>query len=86
MEILIPKPDLAFDPLGTPQHMRKPSGTILIDGKDVASTAQCCHCGCHFIMLKGSGKTRGFCTLCTEITCGDPACHPHNPWRKRYEM
>lgn len=36
-------------------------------------TLQCCHCGCHWQLVKGSGKVRGFCMRCNGPTCG-PAC------------
>lgn len=48
----------------------KPSGFILLDGQVVADTIQCVHCGRHFIMIKGSGKERGFCLKCNGIICG----------------
>ncbi len=63
----------------------KPSGHILIDNVEVASTKQCCHCGAHFVSVKGSGKIRGFCTHCMAITCGDVNCDPCVPFEKKIE-
>ena len=36
-------------------------------------TMQCCHCGKHWNFVPGSGRQRGFCYHCMQITCG-PAC------------
>ncbi len=63
-----------------------PSGTILMDGQAVADTKQCCHCGKHYISIKGSGKRRGFCTKCMNVTCGDPACDPCRPMLLQLEQ
>jgi len=61
------------------------SGAILVDGVQVASTHQCCHCGGHFVSVKGSGKTRGFCLRCSKVTCGAPECDPCIPFEKKLE-
>lgn len=57
---------------------RNYAGTILIDGRDVAITRQCCHCGSHWIAIKGSGRVRGYCSRCDGHTCG-PEC-PTRRW------
>ena len=49
-------------------------GGIIFDGKQVASTLQCPHCGGHFVSTPGSGKKRGFCFGCHGVTCGSDAC------------
>ena len=36
-------------------------------------TLSCCHCGLHFVVQPGSGRTRGFCMNCNGPVCG-PAC------------
>ncbi len=64
---------------------RNPSGTIIIDGQDVANTMQCCHCGKHFISVRGSGKIRGFCTCCMQITCGATECNPCIPFERKVD-
>lgn len=64
----------------------KEAGVILIDGQQVGSTKQCCHCGGHFMMVKGSGKLRGYCTKCNEITCGKIGCCKCVPFEKKLEM
>ena len=65
--------------------VRKPSGHILMDGQEIAQTIQCCHCGGHFVSIKGSGKVRGFCMCCHKITCGDPKCNPCVPFEKKLD-
>lgn len=64
---------------------RKPSGHILVDNVEVASTKQCCHCGKHFVSIKGSGKIRGFCMCCHKITCGNVECDPCIPFEQKLE-
>lgn len=68
------------------QFESKPSGHILIDGQEVAQTKQCCHCGNHFVSIKGSGKIRGHCVLCKKITCGAPACDAHVPFQAKLDF
>jgi hypothetical protein len=70
---------------GDPQFERKPSGFILVDDKEVASTIQCCHCDTHFISIKGSGHRRGFCTNCMKRTCGALKCDVCYPMLKKIE-
>lgn len=36
-------------------------------------THQCVHCGGHFVMVRGSGKLRGYCSRCDGLVCG-PGC------------
>lgn len=59
---------------GDTKFERKPSGAILLDGIEVAHTLQCCHCGCHYVSIKGSGIKRGFCLKCMKTTCGNHEC------------
>jgi hypothetical protein len=61
-------------------------GHILVDGKQVAETHQCCHCGGHFIMRRGSGKVRGFCLKCQGPTCGAGGCDRCVPFEARLEF
>lgn len=61
------------------------SGAILVDGTQVASTHQCCHCGNHFVSVKGSGTRRGFCLKCGKVTCGAAECDPCTPFEKKLE-
>lgn len=63
----------------------KIGGVILIDGRQVADTKQCCHCGGHFKSVPGSGKTRGYCMNCNHITCGKPECNPCYPFEKKMD-
>jgi hypothetical protein len=64
----------------------KEAGVIIVDGRQVASTKQCCHCGGHFVMEKGSGKLRGWCMKCHEITCGKIECCKCVPFEKKLDL
>lgn len=68
------------------RYERKPSGAIVADGREVAHTMQCCHCGNHFVSIKGSGKRRGFCHGCMKVTCGAGECDPCIPFEKKLEL
>lgn len=58
----------------------KTDGAIVLDGKWVADTLQCVHCGSHEEIIPGSGKKRAFCPKHPEnpgglgFVCGRPAC------------
>jgi hypothetical protein len=67
-------------------YERGASGFILMDGKEVAHTLQCCHGGEHFVSIKGSGKRRGYCLNCQKVTCGAEACDPCVPWESRMSI
>jgi len=62
------------------QHERKPHGIIIVNGKEVATTLQCPHCGGHFVSRKGSGHRRTFCTRCMAVTCGQHECDACQPF------
>lgn len=70
--------------------VRNPKGYGIITGAngDVIEfdTEQCCHCGRHFQMVKGSGRRRGFCLCCNKITCGNPKCDVCIPFEKQLEI
>ncbi len=59
---------------GDAQHERKPHGIIFADGKEVAVTLQCPHCGGHFMSRKGSGHRRIFCMYHMAVCCGQEGC------------
>lgn len=64
-------------------------GTVLADGQEVGRTMQCCHCGCHWVWVHGSGKTRSWCLSCQGFTCGSERCTrplPHISWKERLEL
>ena len=69
-----------------PQYESKPSGYIIIDGQEVGHTKQCPHCNQHFLSVRGSGKIRGYCTLCKTVTCGSPACDICIPYEAKMEV
>lgn len=72
--------------MGNARSTRRPGGVLLADGKEIADTKQCCHCGMHFIMVRGSGKRRGYCMNCGDITCGSQACSPCMHFMKKLEL
>ena len=57
---------------------RNPAGYTIsqdVEGKVVEhDTLQCCHCGAHWEVIRGSGIARGFCQLCMGPTCGKQEC------------
>ncbi len=65
---------------------KKEDGIIILDGSVVATTKQCCHCGNHFVMIKGSGKKRGWCMKCHAITCGCIKCCKCVPFEKKLDL
>lgn len=52
----------------------KASGAILVDGKHIADTIQCKHCGGHFVHQRGKAATRGWCFKCNGMLCGQKRC------------
>lgn len=74
------------NPFGDTRFERKPSGAFIVDGKEVAHTLRCCHCGGHFVSVRGSGKKRGWCTVCRSITCGKAGCDVCVPFEARLEV
>lgn len=69
---------------------RNPHGfvTIVEPGRATieADTLQCCHCGGHFRVLRGSGTKRGWCGHCGGPTCGRLECHVCLPLEKWLRM
>lgn len=60
--------------------------TPLDGGSPVQSdTVHCCHCGVTWIFKPGSGRRRGKCGKCNDITCGKPECDPCRPYKKLIE-
>jgi hypothetical protein len=70
-----------------PIHIRRPASNVIDDsGNELYDYQSCCHCGQHFVMVKGSGKRRGFCMSCGGFTCGGPHCSRGcTPFMKRLE-
>lgn len=66
-------------------------GLIIINNPDrdkplaEIKTLQCVHCGSHFPVQPGSGKTRGFCLNCNGPVCG-PSCAECVPIEKWLEL
>ena len=65
--------DDIVDDYSDAQHERKPHGLIFLNGKEVASTLQCPHCGGHFTSQKG--KLRNKCLKHDAKVCDKPACN-----------
>jgi len=65
------------------------AGVIIIadevGGVQEHATAQCCHCGTHFVMRNGSGVRRGWCFKCPGVVCG-PGCAECVPIEKRLDL
>lgn len=76
-----PDPSSLVDDYSDAKHEKHAHGLVIVDGKEVATTLQCPHCGGHFVSRKGSGKRRDYCLKCDAICCGGemtpyPYCHP----------
>lgn len=73
---------------------RGPKGAIIIDGRVVADTFFCVHCGCHFTKKLGTdgrwrnpgGHVDSFCLKCMGPTCGRGQCDPCMPFEKKLEQ
>lgn len=61
-------------------------GGIIVDGRQVATTLQCPHCGGHFLSIPGSGARRTFCIRCGQVTCGEKVCDVCIPIEARLEF
>lgn len=64
----------------------KIAGNVFTDGRETGETVQCVHCARHWIIVKGSGRVRGFCMNCGGITCGSKECNVCVPWQKKLEL
>jgi hypothetical protein len=64
---------------------RTAHGAFIIEGREVAHTLQCPHCGGHFVSRRGSGARRTFCLRCMAVTCGSPVCDPCIPFEIKLE-
>ena len=63
-------------------------GYLIITGPDGMieyDTLQCVHCNKHYIVKPGSGKRRGWCTLCSGTTCGEVGCAACVPFEKKLD-
>lgn len=81
---LIIKPGVV-DEYADAKHESKPHGIVFVDGKEVATTLQCPHCGAHFVSMKGSGARRHFCMKCMAVTCGSGRCIACTPFIAQLE-
>lgn len=53
---------------------RRPHGIVFVNGKEVAHTLKCPHCGAQFVSRRGSGHHRTYCLRHQAVTCGSAAC------------
>jgi hypothetical protein len=57
---------------------------MAFDGKIIEmDSLQCCHCNVHYHVRPGSGKQRGWCTMCSQPTCGRSACAVCVPFERK---
>ncbi len=64
------------------------SGNVIITdvtGNHQADTLKCIHCQHVWVVVKGSGRKRGFCTSCMGPTCGSHACMECDHFMKKIE-
>jgi hypothetical protein len=62
--------------------MTNEHGGIVVDGRQVDSTLQCCHCNAH----RSRELMGGFCRNCMGPTCKAQACMKCAPWEKQMEV
>ena len=68
---------------------RSPHGGIILSGPEGTyqrDTVQCCHCGMHWIVEPGSGRQRGFCMKCMQVTCGAENCQACIPTEQKLDI
>ena len=67
----------------------RPAGHIWITDLDgnvsEYDTLQCAHCQGHWKVIPGSGRKRGYCLNCAQVTCGRPCCDVCIPIEQRIE-
>lgn len=78
------------DPYAKAAADRRYGGTVLVDGKEVACTIQCVHCGDHAVLLRnvaGDLCTGGWCSRCNGFICGRKclSCKPFERWLEEVE-
>ena len=71
-------------------RMGKAAGYISVVSPDhppiERDTLQCVHCGGHWSVEPGSGRQRGFCTMCNGPHCGREHCWECVPFRKKLDQ
>jgi hypothetical protein len=86
MDIIIPGVNEGLDEYKDAKHERHPHGIVFVNGQEVATTLQCCHCGLHYVSRRGSGIRRGFCLKCMQVTCGKQECMTCTPYAAELGM
>ena len=73
----------------TAYRMGRAAGYISIVGPSHShierDTLQCVHCSGHWSVEPGSGKQRGWCTMCNGPHCGRQNCWECVPFMKKIE-
>ena len=76
----------------TPTHsVRNPHSVIIINDPDLPHEIQidllhCCHCQYAWRVEPGSGKRRGYCLKCNQVTCGGETCGECMPFEKKLAL
>lgn len=66
--------------------LKNGKGAIVQNGEHIADTAQCVHCGAHWVPKKGSGIQRGWCMSCNGVCCGKKECMECVPFEAQLEI
>jgi hypothetical protein len=69
-------------------RLYRPGEASFYDWEDRETTYKlhiCCHCNVGIIIKPGSGRERGYCYGCHNITCGAAKCYPCIPWEAKME-
>lgn len=86
---VIRKQDVRAAGVESPLSKFRPAGHVEIEdewGEVIrGDTLQCVHCGGHFVVIKGSGRRRGWCMVCDGPTCGEHRCDTCTPLERRLE-
>jgi hypothetical protein len=68
----------------------RPHGIVIAtdgEGRTIeADCLQCCHCQAVWQVQPGSGRKRGFCQKCGQVTCGAAGCLECVPFEKRLDL
>lgn len=67
-------PHQIVDDYSDAKHERHPHGLVFVNGKEVAHTLKCPHCGAQFVSRAGSGHRRSYCLRHSAVTCGSDRC------------
>lgn len=78
--------------ISIPRHsVLRPHSTIIVVDPDQPheqqyDCLQCAHCQFTWVVSPGSGRRRGFCLKCNQVTCGAKGCEECIPIEKRITL